>query len=86
MTSKRKPFNGDDGYVCSLRTEFGWCVVYDRDKGGDWIDADTRWVVAAYNSDKANIGLLECPTQRNARETMKAARDGYHDWIEGGGA
>lgn len=78
----RKPFSGDAGYVCSLRTRFGHVVVYDRTRGGGWIDADTRWVVAAYDHDKRNIALLDCQSQRIARQTMKDARDGHHDWIE----
>ena len=28
--SARKPFNGDAGYLCSLRASFGHVVVYDR--------------------------------------------------------
>lgn len=78
----RKPFNGDAGYLCSLRAPFGHVVVYDRARGGDWIDGDTRWVVAAYDHDKRNIALLDCETQRIARQTMKDARNGHHDWIE----
>lgn len=80
--STRKPFNNDAGYVCSLKTGFGHVVVYDREKGGDWIDASTRWVLAAYNHDKENIGLLDCRTIRQARSDMKLTRDGMWDWIE----
>ena len=80
--STRKPFNGDAGYLCSLRAPFGHVVVYDRAHGGDWIDGDTRWVVAAYDHNKGNIALLDCDTQRIARQTMKNARNGHHDWIK----
>ena len=80
--SNRKPFNDDAGYKCSLRAPFGHVVVYDRKNGGDWIDADTRWVVSAYDHEELNIALLECETERLARDTMKGARDGHHDWIE----
>ena len=80
--SNRKPFNRHAGYKCSLRAPFGHVVVYDRSRGGDWIDADTRWVVAAYDRELRNIALLECPTEGIARQTMKAARRGDHDWME----
>lgn len=79
--SKRKPFNNDAGYKASLRAPFGHVVIYDRQNGGDWIDAETRWVVAAYDHDELNIGFLECESERIARDTMKAARDGDADWI-----
>ena len=80
--SKHKPFHRDAGYKCSLRAPFGHVVVYDRSRGGDWIDADTRWVAAAYDHELRNTALLECRTERIARKTMKAARDGDHDWIQ----
>ena len=80
--SARKPFDSAAGYVCSLRAPFGHVVVYDRARGGDWIDAGPRWVVAAYDHDKRNIALLDCESQRVARRTMKDARNGDHDWIE----
>jgi len=63
-------------------TPFGHAVVYDRKNGGDWIDADERWVVAAYDHDRSNIGLMECSSERRAREIMKDARDGEAHWIE----
>ena len=81
--SVRKPYNGDAGYHCSLKTSFGHAVVYDREKGGDWIDADTRWVLSAYNTEGANIGLLECSSEREVRASMKGTRDGtFVDWID----
>ena len=79
--SKRKPYNGDAGYECSLKTPFGHAVVYDRQNGGGWIDGEGRWVVAAYDRAGRNIGLLDCRTEKLARQTMKDARDGCHDWI-----
>ena len=79
----KKPHADDAGYVCSLKTAFGRCVVYDREAGGDWLDATTRWVVAAYDTQGGTIALIECATQRIARQTMKDARDGSHDWIAG---
>ena len=80
--SKRKPFNGDAGYKCSLRTPFGYVVLYDRERGGDWIDGGERWVVAAYDHEQSGLALLDCPSERIARQTMKDARAGFHDWIE----
>ena len=81
--SRRKPHQDDAGYLCSLKTRFGRCVIYDRHApDGDWINADTRWVVAAYDHDDSNIALLECDSQQVARTTMKDARDGHFDWIE----
>ena len=83
QTSKRKPFNLDAGYKASRRTSFGWVVIYDRNKGGDWIDGDTRWVVAAYNQEQGNIGLLDCETRALAITTMKLAQSGECvDWID----
>ena len=79
--SARKPFNGDAGYKASLRTWFGWVVIYDRENGGDWIDADSRWVVAAYDEDKMNLALLEARSEREARRVMKDTRDGWWEWI-----
>ena len=79
--SRRKPFNRDAGYHCSKRTAFGYCVVYDREKGGDWIDADTRWVAAAFDNELRNMALLDCTSERMARDIMKDASLGNHDWI-----
>ena len=81
--SKRKPFNNDAGYRASRRTSFGWVVIYDRKAGADWIDADTRWVVAAYDQDKANIALIECGSFARATEVMKDTQAGDVDWIQG---
>ena len=80
--SKRKPFNDDAGYVASLRAPFGHVVIYDRKNGGDWIDGDERWIVASYDHDKGNIALIETGSLRRAREIMKDARDGSHDWMD----
>lgn len=80
--SKRKPFNGDAGYVASLKAPFGHVVIYDRENGGEWIDAGSRWVVSSWTHEKANIALLEVSSLRRAREVMKDARDGFHDWMD----
>ena len=80
--STRKPFNNDAGYVASLRAAFGHVVIYDRKKCGGWIDGEERWIVASYDHDKSNIALIETGSLRRAREIMKDARDGSHDWMD----
>lgn len=82
--SKRKPYNNDAGYVCSLKCpDGGHVVIYDREKGGDWIDGDERWVVSKYNSEGSNQGLLEFSSQQRARELMKdTAKHGCDEWYE----
>lgn len=84
--AKRKPLNDTAGYVASLCAPFGHIMITDRDKGGDWIDSDERWVVHAFNHDLENLALLEASSLRRAREIMKDARDtGYDtDWIDFG--
>lgn len=84
-TSKRKPYNGDAGYVCSRKCpDGGHAVVYDRENGGDWIDATTRWVVSKYSADGRNEGLMDMPTKTDAIAFMKdtAEVNGEHDWYE----
>lgn len=80
--SKRKPYNGDAGYHCSLKTPFGHVVLYDRRNGGDWIDGGERWVLAAYDRGGSNLALLDCRTERWGRRAMKDTRDGWTEWIE----
>lgn len=79
--SKRKPYNDSPGYVASRKCRDGHVVVYDREKGGDWIDGSTRWVVAHYNAEEANDGLLDMASKRQALDLMKdtAAGDAT-DW------
>ena len=46
--SKRKPMNNTAGYVCSrLAGGFrrGHLMILDRQRDGDWIDADNRWLL-----------------------------------------
>ncbi|KMW56952.1 hypothetical protein AIOL_001910 [Candidatus Rhodobacter oscarellae] len=82
--SKRKPLNDTAGYVASLKTPFGYVMITDRDKGGDWIDSEERWVVSAFDHQLANLALIEASSLRRAREIMKdARRDGFAtDWID----
>ena len=78
----RKPLKDTAGYVSSMKTDFGWVVIYDRNTGGDWIDADSRWVVAAFDHELDNIGLLEASTKKEAREYVAATRDGdLIEWV-----
>jgi len=45
VASKRKPYNGNAGYVASLRCRLGGhVVIYDRQRGFE-CDADDRWIV-----------------------------------------
>lgn len=79
--SNRKPFNCDAGYVCSRRSRSGGhVVVYDRCKGGDWIDGETRWVVAHYDAERRNDGLLDCSTKAMAISLMKEDAEVGGDW------
>lgn len=80
--SKRKPFNGDAGYVASLRAPFGHVVIYDRNNGADWIDGEERWQVLSWTHDENNIAIIETSSLHRAREIMKDARDGNHDWMD----
>jgi hypothetical protein len=82
--SKRKPYNGDAGYVASRKCEDGGhVVVYDRQNGGDWIDGETRWIVAKYDAERMNQGLLDFPTKADAIGFMKDTAAGIAtDWYE----
>ncbi|MCL4473527.1 MAG: hypothetical protein M1455_06260 [Actinobacteria bacterium] len=53
MASTRKPHNDVPGYVCELKaTMGGHAVIYDRQRGADWIDAEYRWIVMHEPSTK----------------------------------
>lgn len=80
--SKRKPYNNDAGYVASRKCANGHVVVYDRNNGGDWIDASTRWVVAKYDTEGLNEGLLDMPTKSEALALMKDTAQGEDYWYE----
>jgi hypothetical protein len=83
MTSKRKPYNDDAGYVCSRKCpDNGHVVVYDRQNGGDWIDGETRWIVAKYNSEGLNRGLMDMPTKADAIGFMKETAAGEDSWYD----
>ena len=80
--SKAKPYNLDAGYKCSRKTPFGHAVVYDRESGGEWIAGPSRWVVAAFDTRQQNIGVLECASERDARNAMKNAAAGECGWCD----
>jgi hypothetical protein len=46
MASARKPHNNNAGYVAELRCRLGGhIVIYDRERGADYIEGAGRWVV-----------------------------------------
>lgn len=81
--SSRKPYNEDAGYVCSRKmpNNLGHVVIYDRNNGGDWIDGETRWILAHYDQNGANDGLLDFPTKADAIGMMKDTVAGETDWF-----
>ncbi len=63
--SKRKPHNGNAGYVCELkcrRQQGGYIVIYDRNKGFE-IDADSRYIVMHEPSSR-HVAVTSMPTAR----------------------
>lgn len=83
MTSKRKPLNDTAGYVCSRKcVQGGYVMVIDRKNGGDWIDAETRWVVDKRDDNLFNEGLMDMPTKADAIAFMKETAAGLDDWYE----
>lgn len=64
----RKPHRNDDGYVCELRCRLGGhVVIYDRQRGADWIDADERWIVMHQPSTRH----VAVPSLAFARDIMR---------------
>ena len=80
--SKRKPFNDKPGYKCSLKVKFGYVVLYDRYNKGDWIHAKTRWVVIAYDKSLNEIARTQVRNEKDGRDALKDARDGFHPWTK----
>ena len=76
------PYSDSPGYRKAAKTRFGYVVLYDREKGGDWIDGDTRWVISAYDNDQRNIALLDLSTKREGESALEDSRFGWEDWIE----
>jgi len=70
--AKRKPHSEIAGYVAErkcLRPCGGHVVIYDRKNGGDWIDADDRWVVF-HEPSTLHVSV---PSLAFARDIMKNA-------------
>lgn len=78
--SKRKPYNDDAGYVASRKCSDGHVVIYDRKNGGDWIDGETRWIIAHYDTEGANDGILDMATKADAIGLMKDTAAGCDEW------
>ena len=55
-----KPHRNEPGYVCEMRAKLGGhIVIYDRTNGGDWIDADYRWIVMHMPSSRhVSVGSI----------------------------
>lgn len=69
--SKRKPYNDIAGYHASRKCQpevGGHVVIIDRANGGDWIAADSRWIVV-----KEPEGIhVAVHTRETATHLMKA--------------
>ena len=79
--SNRKPHNDTAGYVCERRHPHGgWLMLLDRQNGGDWVDADTRWVLV-----RMDVGHMACGTVAVVSRAMaydiinNECRHGIHD-------
>lgn len=78
----RKPHNGYLGYVAErkvLHSIGGHIVIIDRDKGGDWIGSEERWVLiweplpGSAALERFGARIMECDTRANAFSLMKCA-------------
>lgn len=78
-----KPLSYIPGYVCSLKARFGFVVVIDTEASPLSLDPNgtPRWRVSAFDKREAPIAHVYERSQREARATMKRARDGTHPWI-----
>ena len=80
--SKRKPLNDTAGYVASRKTPFGYLMILDRQNGGDWVDAEERWVISALTPEFSNIAFTTAKSLKDARATMKDAINGHVFWLQ----
>lgn len=79
------PHSDDAGFVLERRLPDGSTLaLYDRNKGGDWIDADARWIVCRYDHDDVNTGIVSFETRKDATETMRAEASGEATGIDWG--
>lgn len=70
--STSNPYEDDKGYVKARRcSDGGFVVVYDRQKGGEWLDADTRWVLIKYSTEKNVQGQRNFKTKEPAMFLME---------------
>ena len=84
MASNRKPHNDTAGYVCERRhPKGGWLMLLDRDNGGDWIDADERWILVRLDAVGSGLGTLGVQSKAMAYDIINnECRHGIHeiDW------
>ena len=89
--SGHRPHSNTAGYVTERRSHHprlpGHFVIIDRKNGGDWIDADDRWVVIHINGDACGcmVSLTSLPAARDIMRAMAAGGDdvdlGQHDEV-----
>lgn len=83
--SNRKPHNDWDGYVCERKSHHpqlpGHLIVLDRQRGGDWVDSNERWVVFYEPAKECGFdqGIVGVPTKASAIDIMKHAANGGND-------
>lgn len=79
MPSTRKPHNHLAGYRAELKSKHpglpGHIVIFDRENGGDWIDAGDRWVVMHINGDDCGC-MVAVGSMASARDLMKHVANG----------
>lgn len=67
-------FGSSAGYVMGEEAPDGaFFVLYDRENGGDWIDADLRWAICRYTAAGDNTGILSIRSRRDAVAILKDA-------------
>lgn len=58
-------------------------VIYDRERGGEWLDGDERWAACRYLPDGTNTGVITFPTRVLAMSAISDAARGeidQYDW------
>lgn len=77
--SKRKPHNDISGYVCERKSYHpklpGHFVVIDRKNGGDWIHAESRWVLMHMDGQKCKC-FVSVTDRKSATDLMKEIANG----------
>ncbi len=82
--SARKPHNDLAGYVCERKSHHpklpGYFIIFDRDKGGDWVTGTdgSRWGLL-HSKPNNTSGCVVCfsnlPTARAIMKDMCAGSD-----------